>query len=114
MNQNTMIKQIDPDHGQINCCVGHIRTNHDHLVSKLGSPRHVEEFSGDNKITTEWIIQFGENVFTVYDYKESVLYGEGGGNLLISEIRSTKDIDWSIGGEDGSDPQKFIDYIMAE
>lgn len=114
ITQDTIIKQCKYEPGKVECCVGQIRTHYNHLVSKLGAPRHVEELSGDKKITIEWRLQFGDDVFKVYDYKESVFYGEGRGNLLISEIRASKDITWSIGGAFAIDPQKFIEYIIAE
>ena len=114
MQQNIEIKPCHCEQMHSLCEIGNINTNYDHLKFKLGAPRHVEIISGDNKVTTEWVVHFGDDVFSVFDYKESVLYGEGGANLHLCEIRSSKNIYWSVGGEHGADPQKFIDYLKSQ
>lgn len=92
----------------------HIYTNHDHLITRLGLPHHVEEMYGDFKVTTEWLVKFDGHIFSVHDYKASILYGDGGDNLTLVKIRSSYNIGWTIGGEADVDPQPFIDYLLNE
>ena len=39
------------------------------LVEALGKPLYNPEDSGDDKVNFEWVILFGDNVFTIYDWK---------------------------------------------
>lgn len=47
---------------------GYISITYPQLVSLLGEPTYSAE-SGDNKVQKEWVVEFDEDVFTIYDWK---------------------------------------------
>ena len=48
---------------------GYVKTSYDTIVEKLGTPVLGPNDSGD-KITCLWVIKFGKEVATIYDWKE--------------------------------------------
>ena len=50
---------------------GYVVTTFKELVNTFGAPTYGEEFSGDGKVSCEWVLQFSDGtVATIYDYKE--------------------------------------------
>ena len=47
---------------------GYINATYDQLVGQLGEPTFNEP-SGDEKVQVEWVIKYGGEVFTIYDWK---------------------------------------------
>jgi len=70
------------------------------LVAKLGEPTVIG--SGDDKVQYEWLMEFEDQIFTIYDWKTyDVEYTE-------QELTT-----WSIGGNDDSATivNEFNDFI---
>jgi hypothetical protein len=47
---------------------GYLNLTYDQLVDRLGEPT-IDEPSGDNKTQVEWVVAYGDDIFTVYDWK---------------------------------------------
>ena len=47
---------------------GYINATYSQLLEALGEPTYNEP-SGDNKVQVEWVVEFGGNIFTIYDWK---------------------------------------------
>jgi hypothetical protein len=47
---------------------GYIQANYKQLVEVLGEPTF-NEASGDDKVQVEWVCEFDEDIFTIYDWK---------------------------------------------
>ena len=47
---------------------GYVNATYEELVGLLGSPTFNEP-SGDNKVQVEWVVEFEDEVFTIYDWK---------------------------------------------
>ena len=47
---------------------GYIQANYKQLVEVLGEPTW-DEGSDDDKVQVEWICEFDEDIFTIYDWK---------------------------------------------
>ena len=47
---------------------GYIQANYKQLVEVLGEPTW-DEASGDDKVQVEWVCEFDEDIFTIYDWK---------------------------------------------
>ena len=63
---------------------GYVKTNLETLIKKLGEP--IRDHSGDDKVSCEWIIDFGDNtVATIYDWK--------------MKETPTETYNWHIGGK---------------
>lgn len=60
------------------------------LVSILGEPTYNEE-SGDGKVQVEWVVQYGEDYFTIYDWKTN-----------DREYTLTENTIWNVGGKGAS------------
>ena len=74
--------------------VGYIKTTYEEIVEVFGDPRYLG--SGDDKVTSEWNLEFdvdGENVVaTIYDWK---LVERG---VLPMRFTPFVEYDWHIGG----------------
>ena len=74
-----------------------IGTKYLELVKALGEPT-VSVPSGDNKVQVEWIIDFNDDRYTIYDWKTyDRVY-------TIDELNT-----WSVGGK--TEPSKFIERV---
>ena len=71
------------------------------LVELLGEPTF-DEPSGDDKVQKEWVIEYGNEIFTVYDWKTYDV------DYTVNELDS-----WSIGGK-GSNPDELITALQAK
>ena len=47
---------------------GYINVTYSQLLETLGKPTY-DEPSGDDKVQVEWVVEFGGNIFTIYDWK---------------------------------------------
>jgi len=75
------------------------------LVNMFGEPTFLPEDSGDGKVNFEWVFDFGEDVFTVYDWKVSQDYAK--------HIMGRMDeIQFHVGGK--TMPEKFIEYVQKK
>lgn len=74
--------------------------NYRQLVETLGPPSIAEE-TGDGKSFVQWVLNFNENIYTIYDYKT---YDE---DYTLNELTR-----WSIGGIGGS--TLFTQQLKAE
>ena len=75
------------------------------LVNAFGEPTFLPEDSGDGKVNFEWVFKFGDEVFTVYDWKVSEDYAK--------HIMGRMDeIQFHVGGK--SNPDKFIEFIQKK
>ena len=74
--------------------------NYSQLVNFLGDPTFPNE-SSDGKVQKEWVVEFNDELFTIYDWKTYSAY----------ETKNTLD-SWSVGGT--SYAGDFIDYIKVQ
>jgi len=47
---------------------GYINATYSQLIEALGEPTY-DEPSGDDKVQVEWVVEFNDNFFTIYDWK---------------------------------------------
>ena len=70
------------------------------LWNFLGDPTFADA-SGDNKVQKEWVVEFNDELFTIYDWK------------TYSEYETkNKLIEWNIGGK--SYAGELIDYLKVQ
>ncbi len=69
-------------------------------VNFLGDPTYSSP-SGDNKVQKEWVVEFNDELFTIYDWKTYSVY----------ETKNTLDT-WSIGGK--SSASDLIEYLKIQ
>lgn len=70
---------------------GHIRATRAEIERTFGAPTFGEEYSGDGKVTTEWVIDFGQGAYgTIYDWKRYELGAPEMDERIV----------WNIGGHD--------------
>ena len=74
--------------------------NYSQLVNFLGDPTF-SSASGDNKVQKEWVVEFNDELFTIYDWKTYSVY----------ETKNTLD-SWSVGGK--SSASDLIEYLKIQ
>ena len=74
--------------------------NYSQLVNFLGDPTYSSP-SGDNKVQKEWVVEFNDELFTIYDWKTYSVY----------ETKNTLDT-WSIGGK--SSASGLVEYLKIQ
>ncbi len=47
---------------------GYINATYSQLIAALGEPTH-DEPSEDEKVQVEWVVEFNDEIFTIYDWK---------------------------------------------
>jgi hypothetical protein len=72
------------------------------LIEILGQPTF-SMTSDEGKVQKEWVIEYDDNIFTVYDWKT---YDE---EFTMSELTS-----WRIGGFGNSSLNEFINFLNDE
>ena len=65
------------------------------LILAFGAPTYSQDDSGDGKVQFEWVFNFNNNIYTLYDWKT---YSE---NYTKNDLTT-----WSIGGK--TEPAEFI------
>ena len=75
---------------------------YDDLVDMFGEPLFLPEDSKDGKVNFEWVVEFNNEVFTIYDWKESEEYAK---NSLGRKNRRA----FHIGGKEINN--QFIDFL---
>lgn len=79
---------------------GFIYSTYSKLVSALGEPTFNEE-SADGKVQVEWVVEFKEEIFTIYDWK------------TYDREYTLNDLDtFNIGGKDYAGD--FISYLEKQ
>ena len=74
--------------------------NYSQLVNFLGDPTFPNE-SSDGKVQKEWVVEFNDTLFTIYDWKTYSAYE------TCARLDS-----WSVGGT--SYAGDFIDYLEVQ
>lgn len=69
------------------------------IVEALGEPS-ITETSADDKVQVEWILEYNDNVYTIYDYK-----------TYDREYTFNKLDHWSVGGKFGN--ESFIKELLS-
>jgi len=72
----------------------------DNLVNVLGRPTF-DEPSGDDKTQVEWVVKFGQDIFTIYDWKT---YSR---DYTLNHLTQ-----WNIGGK--SSAIGFVDALTRK
>jgi hypothetical protein len=65
-----------------------IKASKSQLIVALGEPDYLSDCS--DKVTTQWIREIDDNVFTIYDWK------------YYRDIENDELIEWNIGGKSAS------------
>lgn len=92
MNENT-----DGTHFQ-----GKVNISYQKLVELFGEPIRFDNYKSDDKSDAEWVVKYGDDVFTIYNWKDGINYaGEFGKN--VEDITN-----WYIGGNVSAD-----DFVEA-
>lgn len=88
--------------------VGYFRASYQELYDLFGKPSSGDEY----KVSTKWIIEHFEDVFTLYDWKQTDLYDDCN-NMTVEEFRDSNEPHlWHIGGF--KDPECFIFALHYE
>jgi hypothetical protein len=75
------------------------------MVNTFGEPTFSTEDQGDGKVNFEWVFKFGEDIFTVYDWKVSEEYAR--------HIMGRMDeIQFHVGGKTYAGD--FIEYVQKK
>lgn len=78
---------------------------YDQLVDKFGEPSYTPQDSGDGKVNFEWVFEFGDEIFTIYDWKSP-------SEEFAKDLVGTKEgTPWHVGGK--SYAGDFVDYIES-
>lgn len=88
---------------------GTIKASIKELVTLFGKYTDVAGQSSDHKVTTEWYFSNGNNLYSIYDYKETSRYASDLPSLEDFRINHTKAISWSVSGNCNAD--EFIEYV---
>lgn len=70
------------------------------ILRVLGEPTF-DERDSDDKVQIEWVVQYKDQIFTVYDWKTYSL------DYTLNELTN-----WSIGGK--GDPTQFVDTFYEK
>lgn len=88
------------------CAKGSLRTSFGELVRLFGPPNG----NGDGyKVSTEWVLTYGGQPFSIYDYKGTRSYESD--LPTVEEFRRLPEYDWHIGGR--VDARPFIAAITT-
>lgn len=87
------------------------------LYKAFGKPAHTGKRNdgGDGKVSTEWIFRSttnSEEVFTIYDYKETSLYERG--LPSVRAFRALPSYDWHVGGKNEASAAGFIAWLRSQ
>lgn len=79
---------------------GYLTASYAQLVALLGEPNNCGD---EYKVSTQWTVTFAGKVFTIYDYKETNLYGDKDAPS-VDQFRALPSYEWHIGAHgDASD-----------
>jgi len=83
---------------------------YDMLVDYLGEPTFLPEDSGDGKVNFEWVVEFNDELFTIYDWKVEPEWSKiNTGNLNQDNFYASK---WHVGGKTYAG--NFVDFLSEE
>ena len=71
------------------------------IIKTFGKPTFNPEDSGDGKVNFEWVIEYKDRYFSIYDYK-----------TWDQEYTKTKLTEWSVGGQGYA--FDFIDAVESK
>ena len=102
----TILNEEEADKRRIESCYQtEIKCKYTDLVKLLGKATYK---NGDEyKTLKEWVIQVGNDIVTVYDYKESKKYCGSKDGLNLNEITN-----WHIGGNNNAVSMLVARYIL--
>jgi hypothetical protein len=84
-------------------------TSYARLHEKFGEPDEGDGY----KVSTEFdFIEESGNLCTLYDYKETELYGEA--SVTVETFRARKSYSWHVGAADKRLADAFIRWLIAE
>jgi hypothetical protein len=88
-----IFRKLEPEHG--GSLITEFWASYKDLVRVLGEPNS----PGDEyKVSTEWVLETDEGIeFTIYDWKETSLYG-GDGYPSVEDFRDMDGYSWHVGG----------------
>ena len=78
---------------------------YDDLVNTFGEPTFIPEDSGDGKVNFEWVFDFEEEIFTVYDWKVDQKYAR----YIMGR---TEELQFHVGGKTYAGD--FVEYIQKK
>lgn len=94
---------------------GEVAASFTAIAKRFGPPTYTgtRKNGGDGKVSTQWIFRNVETdeVFTVYDYKETNLYDRG--LPTVKAFRAMRSYDWHIGGRSKQGTERFIEWLQA-
>ena len=92
-------KRVDYFYGDGTCLKGKVSIRYEKLVELFGEPECGDDYETD----AEWVVMFGNEVFTIYNWKNGKNYaGEFG-----DEVHNI--VHWNIGGKTWAGD--FIEYL---
>ena len=88
---------------------GYFSTSYRQLVDLLGEPNA----DGDGyKVSTEWVLEDEDgNVATIYDWKETELYGDS--SISVEQFREYSSYEWHIGANSQITANRAIQFLGA-
>lgn len=97
-NKLRVFNDINVPETQGTYLVGRINLNYSEIVNLIGYPTH-QSPSGDNKVQKEWVVEFDNQIFTIYDWKTYDV------NYTVNQLDT-----FHIGGT--SDSTELIEYLL--
>ncbi len=80
--------------------MGYVYVSYSKVVEVFGEPEYHGD-RGDSRVIFEWVITFADGtVATIYDYKQSKLYGDDPDAPTPDEMKTLPSFEWHIGGKD--------------
>lgn len=97
-NKLRVFNDINVPETQGTYLVGRLNLKYSELVNLLGYPTY-QNPSGDNKVQKEWVVEFDDQIFTIYDWKTYDV------NYTVNQLDT-----FNIGGT--SDSTELIEYLL--
>lgn len=79
--------------------VGYVHVPYSKVVEVFGEPKYLGD-NQDHRVIFEWVMTFSDGtVATIYDYKQSKLYGDDPDAPTPDEMKTLPSFEWHIGGK---------------
>lgn len=89
--------------------VGYAHVPYSKVVEVFGEPRYLGD-QADHRVIFEWVMTFADGaVATIYDYKQSKLYGDDPDAPTPDEMKLLPSFEWHIGGKS----QRAVELVLA-
>ena len=82
------------------------------LVEYLGEPTFLPEDSGDGKVNFKWVIEYNDDLFTIYDWKVDPEYSKINTGMMDQADEWFGGSRWHVGSKTYAGD--FIDFIEKE